>query len=245
MIPDLMPHAPKFVLSAGMVGSGSTFLFNVARELLIHDLPDPAPLALYSDEWNERYRAPRSLIVKCHGGSPGLLTAAEQGLVRPLVTIRHPGDCVCSDMERFGHSFAEAVARVETSLAFAAMLARLEGTTIFRYEDGFAFDPLTPAAVARRLGIEAGAGVLARIYSRYDVERTRLLADRVETQPDSLSNLANGDVWSLVTQIHRGHIGKLACGRWRDLSPLALTIVAERCGDHARAFGYGFDRDRG
>lgn len=236
-----MPNSPKFVLSAGMVGSGSTFLFNAARELLIHDLPTPAPFALYSDEWNEHFLAARSLVVKCHGGSPSLLAAAKQGLVRPLVSVRHPGDCVCSDMERFGHSFAEALARVETSLAFAAALAKLEGTAVFRYEDGFAFDPLTPATIARHLGIEADEGVLARIYARYDVEGTRRLADRVDSLPDNLSNPANSDVWSRETQIHRGHIGRLVYGRWRDLPAQALTIIAERCGADAQFFGYDFD----
>ena len=236
-----MPAAPKFVLSAGMVGSGSTFLYNVVRELLIHHQPSPAPFGLYSDEWNEDLAKPRSLIVKCHGGSQSLMAAAEQGLVQPMVTIRHPGDCLCSDMGRFGFSFAEALARVETSLAFARRLSALPQTSVFRYESGFASDPSTPAAVARLLGIDADEAVLSEIYRRYDAEATRRLADEVKNSPTALSNAAQGDTWDRVTQIHRGHIGKLASGLWRDLPYPARAIMAERCRDDAGAFGYEFD----
>jgi hypothetical protein len=46
-----MPERPIRVLAAGMVGSGSTFLYNVIREILSADPRIPA-VATYSDEWN-------------------------------------------------------------------------------------------------------------------------------------------------------------------------------------------------
>ena len=236
-----MTASPKFVLSAGMVGSGSTFLFNVIRELLICERPRSSPLAIYSDAWDERFSGPRSLVVKCHGGSPSLLDACKTVPLRPLVTVRHPGDSVCSDMERFGLPFAEALARVETSLIFALSLRGIAPCMVLRYEDGFASDPGTSIAVAGFLGIAMGMTTASEIFAKYDTAATRRLAEAVATAPDAMSNPANGDVWSTTTQIHRSHIGKLVSGRWRGLPAAERKVIAIRCGTAAWPFGYVFD----
>ena len=51
------------VLAAGMVGSGSTYLYNVIREILASDPRIPA-VATYSDAWNPLFMVHRRLVLK-------------------------------------------------------------------------------------------------------------------------------------------------------------------------------------
>ena len=172
------------VLAAGMVGSGSTFLYNVIRELLASD-PNQTSFATYSDEWSPAFAAYRRLVLKSHWGIRALVPLAEREVLLPVVSVRHPGDSVCSDIERFGFAFDFAVRRVALSLKFCAALRSIQDTVLFRYEDRFAANPRTAAGLAQILGIRLPAEKLTEIGRRYDAAgRPRLCGEvRLPTQP--------------------------------------------------------------
>ncbi len=233
-----MTPGPMRVLAAGMVGSGSTFLFNVAREILATDRGFPT-FATYSDEWSPAWEGPRHLALKSHWGIRALLPLAESGRLLPVVSVRHPGDCVRSDMERFGFSFDFSLQRVALSLKFAGALRRLPRTVMFRYEDRFASSPRTAVALARAFGLRPGEAALAEISRRYDADHVRAYAEGLDRLPRLMTSADNPrDAWCPETQIHRRHIGKQTVGRWRDLPPAQRAMIDQLCGEEAASFGY-------
>jgi len=226
------------VLAAGMVGSGSTFLYNVVRELLASDPRIPA-VATYSDEWNPLFLTHRRLVLKSHWGIRALTPLAESGVLLPIVSVRHPGDSVCSDMERFGFVFDFALKRVELSLKFCAALRQLQETVLYRYEDRFAANPRTVAGLAQILGIKLPAERLAEIARKYEASGVRAYADALDRLPNLMRSQDNPtDAWCPTTQIHRGHIGRQVSGRWHDLPEAQRRLIDEACGEDALSFGY-------
>jgi hypothetical protein len=226
------------VLAAGMVGSGSTYLYNVIREILASDPRIPA-VAAYSDEWNPLFMVHRRLVLKSHCGIEALAPLAERGILLPVVSVRHPGDSVCSDMERFGFAFDIALKRVELSLKFCAALRQLQETVLYRYEDRFAANPRTVAGLAQILGIKVPADRLAEIARRYEASAVRAYADALDGIPNLMRSPDRpGDAWCPTTQIHRGHVGKQVSGRWRALPDAQRRLIDDACGEDALSFGY-------
>jgi hypothetical protein len=235
-MPD--PARPVRVLSAGMVGSGSTFLYNVIREILETD-GGLRTLATYSDEWSPGFAGNHHLVVKSHWGLRALVPIAERGLLLPIVSVRHPGDAVCSDRERFGFTFDFALHRVALSLKFCGLLRRLPDTLVLRYEDRFTSSPRTAPLIARLLGVRADQPALTVIAQKYGAAETRTYAAGLATLPNLMRGADNpNDVWCPKTQIHRNHIGKMTSGRWRDLPPDERRQIDDLCGEEAASFGY-------
>ena len=226
------------MLAAGMVGSGSTFLYNALRELLASD-PRIQSVATYSDEWNPLYLMNQRLVLKSHWGIRALAPLAERGTLLPVVSVRHPGDSVCSDIERFGFAFDFAVRRVALSLKFCSALRPLPDTVLFRYEDRFTANPNTVPGLARILGIRLPPERLAEIGRTYGAAGVKAYAERLASLPNLMTNNDNpSDAWCPTTQIHRGHIGKQRSGRWRDLPEVQRRIIDDLCGEDALSFGY-------
>jgi hypothetical protein len=226
------------VLAAGMVGSGSTFLYNVLRELLERNA-NGVTFATYSDEWNPLFALNQRLLLKSHWGIRALAPLAERGTLLPVVSVRHPGDSVCSDMERFGFPFDFAVKRVELSLKFCAALRPMPDTVLFRYEDRFASNPRTAAGLAGILGIKLPVEQLTEIGRKYDAANVKSYAANLDSAPNLMKSLDNPtDAWCPTTQIHRGHIGKLTSGRWRTLPEGQRRMIDDLCGEDALSFGY-------
>jgi hypothetical protein len=226
------------VLAAGMVGSGSTFLYNVVREILGSDPRIPA-VATYSDEWDPLFIAHQRLVLKSHWGIRALAPLAERGTLLPIVSVRHPGDSVCSDMERFGFPFDFAVKRVELSLKFCAALRPMPDTVLFRYEDRFASNPRTAAGLAQIFGIKLPAERLIEIGRKYDDAGVRNYAADLESLPNLMTSQDNlTDAWCPTTQIHRNHIGRQTSGRWRALPDAQRRVIDDLCGEVALSLGY-------
>lgn len=233
-----MPDPAIRVLAAGMVGSGSTFLYNVIREILSADPRIPV-VATYSDEWNPLFAMHGRLVLKSHWGIRALVPQAERGVLLPIISVRHPGDSVCSDIERFGYAFDYALQRVALSLTFCAQLRALHETVLYRYEDRFTSSPRTVPGLARVLGVKVSAERLAEIAQRFSATGVRAYADRLDTVPGLMRSQDNpSDAWCPTTQIHRGHIGKVVSGRWRDLPEGQRRLIDEACGEDASSFGY-------
>lgn len=229
---------PLRILVGGMVGSGSTFLFNVVREILAADTRYRT-FATYSDEWHPRFADAQHVAIKSHWGIRALVPPAADGTLLPVVSVRHPGDAVCSDMERFGFAFDFAVRRVALSLKFADLLRPLETTVLFRYEDRFTGNPRTATLLAGIFGVKLSPQALAAISEKYDAAHISDYADRLDAVPGLMRSADNpNDAWCPTTQIHRGHIGKQTSGRWRDLPFAQRQTIDDLCGEDATSFGY-------
>ncbi len=221
-----------------MVGSGSTFIFNAAREILASDTRRRT-FATYSDAWNPAFDGPHHLVLKSHWGIETLLPRGASGALLPVISVRHPGDSVCSDMERFGFSFDFALGRVALSLKFCSLLRQLPDTLQFRYEDKFTANPRTVSLMARIFGVRFPDPMAVKIAGLYGADSVRGYAATLDGVPNLMRSADNpGDAWCPMTQIHRNHIGKQISGRWRDLTPADRALIDEACGEDAASFGY-------
>jgi hypothetical protein len=127
-------------------------------------------------------------------------------------------------------------------LKFVGALRSLPETLLFRYEDRFTAGTTTADSLAKLFAIRLEPARLAAISRKYEATATRAYAARLDALPNVNRSPDNpNDAWCPITQIHRGHIGKLVSGRWRDLPADQRRAIADLCGEEAAAFGYEFD----
>lgn len=224
----------QMALCCGLNSSGSTWLFNLVREICLAegwqfqslyaaDETDLLPLLV---------RTAR-IVVKLHAPPPGL-RAFIAGCGEPmLLTVRDPRDAVVSLMRRFGQSFEAALDQIAASAASLAELATLRPVEALRYEDGFVGSPALFDRVAALLGARLPAG-------RRDAILARLSPEQVSRQIDELaaSGRLSGGV-DLATHWHLNHVGDGKVGKFADaLTRAQQEAVARRTAEFCARFGY-------
>jgi hypothetical protein len=237
-----MQNLPPVFATAGLHGSASTWVFNVARELLLAELGDGL-LAVYAETPDELPPAParagRRLLVKSHHGSAALDAWLAEVAAPLLLSVRDPRDACVSMAQRFGlppGQWAPSIARD------CARLARLApGRTVLRYEARF-FDTIAGVAeVARMLGIAAAPEAQAAIFARYRTEAVRDFASRLDDLPEDRVITTPSTKLDRTTQIHATHIGDGRTGKWRDLPATLRAEMTKLFAPFLEQFGYPLD----
>src|SRR5437764_605665 len=100
------------VLIAGMHRSGSTFSFNVVRELLQRRGGAYQEVCSSVTSAVERSDGSGHVLVKEHLFDDVTLRLVELGAVKAVCTIRRPEDAVASLMETFGLGLDESIAHI-------------------------------------------------------------------------------------------------------------------------------------
>lgn len=234
---------PRSTIALGVYGSASTWVFNVAREMLnaAHGMEQVS--AYYSDSIANLLTAPgvigRFVVVKMHLGDPSL--AGFIHLAQPLIllSVRDPRDAVVSVMERFSSPFATAAPAVTRSARVVLACAEM-GFPVLRYEDHFFDQPETLDSLAAQLDIALSPATKAGIFDRYRTDAVRELAAAVETLPEERrEGDPGGDIYDRMTQIHRNHIGDGASGKWRArLTPEEQESLGAELAPMLARFGY-------
>jgi hypothetical protein len=202
------------VWCAGIYASGSTYAFNVLRELaqrggdvttrFVNTMQDTAGLDA------GRY------AVKSHDVPTDVAARLAELASGIVVTLRDPRDAVTSLMRYQNFPFDLALDWVSRSARFAAAVARYPGALPLRYEDGFCDLPGTVTRLAAHLGIDVDDAACTAIFT--DLRRSALEAAiaRFPTRGDVKIDPRSGDIEDPVTQWHRHHAGRDgAIGRWR------------------------------
>ena len=111
------------VVVGGMYRSGSTFSFNVVRELLARDGP---VMTRASDSLLPcpPENGAKHLILKSHAPDALCDDMIRLGAVRCVCTYRRPEDAVASWMHSFGHDLAATIELMRAWLAWHARAAR-------------------------------------------------------------------------------------------------------------------------
>lgn len=210
---------PRLIATAGLHGSASTWVFNVARALLIDALGEAQVVSLYAERAEElplEQPGALAVLVKTHQGGASLDAKLEQAAV--VLSIRDPRDAAISMAQRFGAPLARAAGWLA---ADCERMARLTDgrRLLLRYEDRFFDDPAAPGRVARALGLAPSPETLAEISARFTTGAVRDFARAMDDLQPGRVHRANGVTVDTVTQIHRTHIGDARTGKWRDLPP--------------------------
>lgn len=209
--------APPLVATIGMHGSASTWVFNVARELLIAAAGDAEVHSLYADE---RAQVPewtcRHLVIKSHRGSEGLddWLAASGACI--LLSVRDPRDACMSMAQRFRSPLAHAIQWISQDCERLQRLAHL-GHPLFQYEDRFFDDRETVKQVAGHLGLRPSAAQVDDIFARYTTDAVRAFSQSLSQLPAERLTTVIRFPMDRVTQILAPHIGDTCVGKWLDL----------------------------
>ena len=209
----------RVVLTVGVHGSASTWVFNAARELLgaAHG-PDrvAAGFAASPGEVAGIARRPdQHLVVKTHGWPdlPGFAAAQDATVI---VSVRDPRDAVLSVMQRFGDPLDACVGGVGRDCASARACADA-GHDVLRYEDFFFHDPATLRRLADRLGLAVPEAALDRIFADWRTDAVRAQAAAVASLPAERRRDFGGRLTlDAVTLVTHTHIGDGRIGKWRE-----------------------------
>jgi hypothetical protein len=235
MRPTTHPPAPLQTLLAtiGLHGSGSTWAFNIARELARY-AGTIAELPLKADN-PRRWR-----VLKSHHGSPDMDSWLEAAAARPLLPLRDPRDASLSMHQRFRLPLADAVRIVFNDCRRLHTLRTRPGHLLLRYESGLFRTPAAIHTIAARLAPPLDAPTAVSLAARYTPEATKAFAAALPTlPPDRLGDRGtSGTKFDRLTNIHDVHIGDLRTGKWRDLPPHLQTEITRIFQPWLEAFGY-------
>jgi len=226
----------------GMYASGSTWLYNAARETARALHPAREITGTYAERIEElRGLRPEDLnIVKTHDLGPAEARFMAANATSILITVRDPRDAVTSLMQHMRHPFGKALERVERSGAFCAALARDGRAEILSYDAGFTDEPATFDRLAAVLGGALDSAQRAGLFAASRREEIEALIARIEELPGMARDVKSGDVVDLETQWHRHHAGRTGeIGRWRRLlPPEAARAIERRMAGFMAQFGY-------
>ena len=216
---------PPLCICNGLIRSGSTWSFNVCRELMQrlashHQRPfgstymhSPMLDAFVTKHWA---RVPGFTVVKAHELGPAVMAAVESGNARGVSTFRDPRDCVASDMVFMGRGFQASVDRVSFSLECLRASEMTDNVLMVRYEDMMADRHNEIRGIARHMGINADLSLLSQVDSKTNIESSKQVCQNIK-------DLTIREVFAIdshrvdpQTHLHENHIGNAKIGRWRD-----------------------------
>lgn len=198
------------VLVVGMQRSGSTFSYNIAREVLCgrgtvhHEAGDDLRAAMRRADGTDH------VIVKTHANDPFAVSLLQLGGARAICTVRPIRDALASWIETFGRDDDTIVAGMRDWLALYRAL-RPHALII-------PFDKIDrhPLWAAWRIGRYIADGIwpteTARIGLRYTKKRIKPLTDALRR--DAPGVVDAGFTWyDSTTLLHRRHVSTLASRR--------------------------------
>ncbi len=229
--------AALVVATIGVHGSASTWVFNVARELLIEAFGESEVSAGYAETVAGLPAAAARMVIKSHHGSAALDEWLAQARAKILLSVRDPRDAAVSMAQRFHAKLEQTVGGVLQDSSRAARLAG-RADLLVRYEDGFFDDFSTVARIAAVLGVAVDEAAARRIFARYrTAEVRRFAAHLAELGPERLVRTAATTV-DRVTNIHSTQIGDGRVGKWRDLAPGTQAELTRAFAGYLEFFGY-------
>lgn len=227
---------PRVVLCLGLKSSGSTWLYNVAIQVLKEASPKPKVAAFYADNFRMLPKGSDTadtLVIKTHEPTDAILYLTRFSRGRMFVTVREPRDAAASLMQRFGHSFEGVLKDLTQEGAILAELKRKVPTATFHYEDKFTDDERTVGKIARHLGVELSEAARRRIFRAHSKEAVKKKIGKVMAED------AHPDSFDPKTHWHPGHVGDGRIGKYKSvLTGAEQKKVLAATLSFRRAFGY-------
>ena len=222
-----------FVSCTGMARSGSTWSFNVCRELL-EATGEPLIAGYYGEaEALDAFIESRGLevfpghvLLKLHQPAEQLLGMICEGRVRNVFTLRDPRDCVRSRMAFEGRPFEDALMGVAGNLIMYNLFVGVTDTLFVRYEE-MTVDPATEVRrLAGHLGLAPDEGEVSRIVAATDLEAARRKVAGLDQRRDAGMMEIGGRRIDAETCLQMGHIRDGRAGAWREALDPAERITA-------------------
>ncbi len=221
---------PAVIATVGLHGSASTWVFNVARELVAAAVGEERVVSLYADEPrqlpDEQARSGKHVVLKSHQGSQELDAWLRERDAPILLSLRDPRDASLSMAQRFAAPLQHTARWIANDCRRVARLAE-QGYPYLRFEDRFFDERASVDRLAALLGIVGDPPVMEGIFTRYRTEAVRLFGRSLEELPPERLTMVGTYRMDRVTQILAPHIGDARTGKWRDL-PASVQVELTR-----------------
>lgn len=226
----------KLVVCSGLFRSGSTWLFNVVRKLLVDGFQslfsDGAGCSILSDGQS------RTIIVKCHKPEWSLLEVVGRTHCPVLLTIRDPRDAVVSLMSFRKLDFGEALEVIGSS-ADRLLDIKESATLTLKYEDRFFDSPDSIAVIGKALGVSLSHEQCAAYCQDFTREAVDEQIRRLHGAGILRDDAGAAEAFDPETHWHAGHIGDGRVGKFRDqLTAKQIGSVVQRTLGFCERFGY-------
>ena len=223
------------VLVAGMPRSGSTFSFNVGREVLLargrvhqeatHDVAGAL----------ERSGRADHVLLKAHAVDHATMVLARHGALRTVITVRRIEDSIASWIDTFGWSDAEAVGHLRDWIQLYIALRGVALIVPYEQVDR------RPAWAAWRIARFLHPGVspieVLRIARKFSRARVKAHADALIADGEGVTDIGFS-FYDEQTYFHRRHVSGPRSRPARERVPTArLDYVTAALGADIAAAG--------
>ena len=230
-------NKPLIFVCCGLHSSGSTWMFNLAREICQTQGVDfeschrESRAKLSKDAFGTRL-----IVVKSHTPMEDLRSLIASSGEPAVITVRDPRDAIVSYMQRFGKTFDEAIKTVAISAERLVALSRQRTIPVFRYEEEFIGRVETFDRVAAMLGTSPTVDDREAILAALTPEAVKKTIEALRRAGSITENERGNDP---KTQWHANHVGDGKIGKFRSsLNPEQLSEIAKQTSDFCDYFGY-------
>ena len=215
----------SIVICGGMYRSGSTWSFNVCRELVqLHGRRSGQPVAscffnLLELDYFLNARAaslPGPVVIKAHLLGEVTWQAIDAGRARAVVTIRDPRDCVASDMKFMSLDFEKSTERMVESLKNFPPSHHSPHAFFVAYEQMMADRLGMIGRIAAHLGIEVNEQEILETDGRTNMDASKKICRSLHEGPAKEIDPDTGHPIDSATQLHATHIDSGKVGRWKE-----------------------------
>lgn len=237
------PASWKWVFVGGMIRSGSTVQYQIAKRLVEENLGGTAVGFLDVAEIDQRLDVLEAepstrfpCVVKSHVCTPGIASRIGRGDAIAFYTYRDIRDVVVSGCRNFGISLESFLSGrlIDQTIGEGYLWTSSPTVHASSFESLMADMPSWIAGMAERMGIaDLPRERFEEIAAAHSLERQRERigkADHVDLHGYSVDP---------ETLLHKNHIGEAAVGGWREkLAPAQVRKIEEMAGDWMADHGY-------
>lgn len=201
------------VVIAGMPRSGSTYTFNVARELL--QMSRRGVNQITTNDFNEAMieATNQNLIIKSHFPDETLLKLMSVGAVYCVCSYRSPEDAIASWMRTFDHPLEESIETVKTWLQHYEKIKPYALTVSYSTIDELPLKAILQ--IAFHLKIRLSLKSYFNIWIKY---RKKKLFHSLKTMPKDENTQDMGFTYfNKDSYFHRRHINAIKSEKASDL----------------------------
>lgn len=208
------------VVCLGLQRSGSTWLFNVVREVLKRKYGEVLSLEATSLEALQKMPSELNesgcILIRCHTVTGSLLNFLLASDARFVLSLRDPRDSIASLCSQLGGRSGNWCIDVSRSLAaIQTVRDRSNKALLFQFEDGYVEKPGSVQQLAKHLGVSLVETEVAEILALFSKESVQKYLDKVVVSKGE--NDRGGWKTDPLTGFNERHIGDGRIGKWREL----------------------------
>lgn len=224
------------VFVAGMQRSGSTFCFNVVREVLsrrgkVFQKPTDNIEDVYAEYDQEDH-----VVMKAHSVANSTFKLIRSGGIKVVCTVRRPEDAIASWMEAFNFGLDESIGHMR---GWIESFERIRPyALVVPYEEIDRHPWRAASRIAKHVCDDASFTEIRQIAQLYAKDKVKLLADSLAMTDDGIQDLGFS-YYDNRTFFHRRHVSSLvsrpACER---IGPVSVSHIREQLGRLIRPDGH-------